>query len=393
MRRFFALKSLLAALTASVWLGACGGGGSDGGGGESAPGPSGPPVSSGSEPVGGVLSSVLCNSIAAQKLIYVDPTQPNVSPRTAAGEQCVQAQGGAYASIVDLVLFDKDGAPIDFVPDALSFTEDTVAGVQPFLTFVGSSKTVMPGKAGAYSAFLAFDQSGSISSSDPSNQRIAAGTLFLQKNTAPDETALGYFPDAQGGMSYVSASPQQIFSTDTSGQISYLKSLAGKQAGGTPLYDALDAAVGVTQSRARQPNKAVVAFSDGADTQSRRSIDNVIAVAKNAGIPLYMFALSGPDQDFVAMQRLATETNGAMLYAASAQQLMAAYGSLGNLLRGNLPVYRLVVKARSVVQTPSLCKDEPGGVFRTCHQAFRLMAHTPKGNIPVTVNFTVTIYR
>ncbi|WP_397474024.1 VWA domain-containing protein [Pusillimonas sp.] len=380
-------QPLALALAVSVLLSACGGGGGDDE--SSNPGP--PPQAS--EPVAGVLSSLLCNSIAARKLIYVDDTNPLSSPLTETGEQCRQAQGSAYAAIVDLVLFDKDGAPVDFVPDATSFTQDTVAGVQPFLSFAGSTKITSPGKAGAYSAFLAFDQSGSISGTDPTNQRIEAGTLFLQKNTAPDETALGFFPGSSGGLSYLGSSPQDMFSSDTGEQAEFLKSLAGKQNGGTPLYDALANAIYATERHSRRPNKAVVAFSDGKDTDSKRTIDNVISAANSAGMPLHMFALAGADQDFAVMQRLATETGGAMLYASSAQQLMAAYGSLGNLLRGNIPIYRLVIGNRGVVQAESLCKDLPGGELRTCNQPFTITAHTPAGDIPVMVNFTVTVRR
>jgi len=391
MKQIFRFRPSALALAAAIVLSACGGGGGD----HESSGPSQPSAALESAPVGGVLTSVLCNYIAAEELIYVGGVRPRLGEpdqRTVTGEQCLEAQGGGYAAIVDLVLFDKDGAPIDFTPDETSFTEQRhTEEVEPFLTFVGHTKVTTPGKAGAYSAFLAFDQSGSISSSDPSNQRIAAGTLFLQKNAAPDEVALGYFPGSGGALNYVAPTQQDVFSSDTSQHIKYLQSLEGKQGGGTPLYNALVASIDLTVKHASRPNKAVVAFSDGKDTESSWSLDGVVASAKNAGIPLYMFALAGADQDFVAMQQLATGTGGAMLYASSARQLMAAYGSLGNLLRGNVPVYRLVIKSRGVVQTSEICKDAADGPVRTCNQLFDIMAHTPAGDIPVTVNFSVAV--
>ncbi|WP_175689844.1 hypothetical protein [Burkholderia anthina] len=95
------------------------------------------------------------------------------------------------------------------------------------------------------------------------DSRIAAGPLFLQKNAACDEVGLGYFPGAKGSLDYCTA----------------------------------------------QGSSAIFTSTPDADRR-------VSALKSLAGIPLYTFVLDSADQDLSALQRLATQTNGAMLYAS-----------------------------------------------------------------------------
>ena len=362
--------------------------------------PSAPQTTVTSSPVSGVVTSLLCDDANSASLRYVlnsngsTALDANGNPvLTPIGQQCKQSTG-AFTAIIDIVLIDKNGSPVDITPDSGTFTEDTVPGVVPFLTFQGVSKITLNARQGAYSAFLIFDQSGSISQTDPTNQRIAAGKTFIQQNKSPDEIGLGYFPGSNNIVTYLGSGPSSLFSQSTANQVQFLSSLAGKESGDTPLYDSISLAIDATQDYATQKNKAVVVFSDGADTASNTSIGDAISKSKTENIPIYTFALAGPDQDFASLQTLATSTGGAMLYAQSADQLIAAYGSLANLLRGNLPAYRLVVSSRSVVQAASICQDggvdAEGNIFRTCNESYGITAHTSAGDIPVQFNVSIS---
>lgn len=92
--------------------------------------------------------------------------------------------------------------------------------------------------------------------------------------------------------------------------------------------------------------KALVIFTDGADTTCgstdacRAARDGTIANANAQQVRLFTITLS-QNADIGALGDLANQTGGALLYADSAEQLSALYGSVGKLLSLSLPTYRL----------------------------------------------------
>ena len=137
---------------------------------------------------------------------------------------------------------------------------------------------------------FSFDWSSDIAQTDPDDSRIAASTVFLQMNAVCDEVGIGDFPGAKVSFDYFTAQGSRAIFTstwDADERVSALKLLVGRVSGSTPLYDAVRHAVQLTQQN-----------------------------AKLAGISLYTFAFNSAAQDLSALQRLATQINGAMLYAS-----------------------------------------------------------------------------
>ncbi|WP_175676371.1 hypothetical protein [Burkholderia ambifaria] len=108
--------------------------------------------------------------------------------------------------------------------------------------------------------------------------------------------------------------------------------------------------------------------------------------ASQAGVPLYTF------QDLGALQWLATQTNGAALYVSSTRQLVQMYGSLANMLSGNVSVYRSVWALKMNGTTSPSCPPptkglSPGIIAATCWQ---ISLHKRlRGKVSVIVNDSV----
>ncbi|WP_421787504.1 VWA domain-containing protein [Gardnerella sp. DNF00753] len=76
--------------------------------------------------------------------------------------------------------------------------------------------------------------------------------------------------------------------------------------GMTALYDALY--TGVTNASNHPGFNCVIAFTDGLDNESTHTADEVIALAKEKGMPVYLIGTS--DADSSVLQNIANETNG-----------------------------------------------------------------------------------
>ena len=76
--------------------------------------------------------------------------------------------------------------------------------------------------------------------------------------------------------------------------------------GMTALYDALY--TGVTNASNHPGFNCVIAFTDGMDNESTHTADDVISLAKEKGIPVYLIGTS--DADSSVLQNIANETNG-----------------------------------------------------------------------------------
>jgi hypothetical protein len=201
-----------------------------------------------------------------------------------------------------------------------------------------------------YAAALMLDQSGSISSSDPTGARLYSAKAFLDQLGVGDWVLLSAFSD---GDARILNKPLTVYpsfrnSATVSDSLSYfstLDSLAALVGGNTPLYAALDKLVDET-SFPTGIAKSVVIFTDGDDTycgdpnacRTRRQAS--ITAANTAGVRIFTIGLSS-SVNFEALGELANQTGGAFLYADSAEQLIPLYGSVGKLLSLSLPTYRL----------------------------------------------------
>lgn len=105
--------------------------------------------------------------------------------------------------------------------------------------------------------------------------------------------------------------------------------------GGTAFYDAVYSAV--QQVATSSDRTVVIALTDGQDTDSSRSVDDVISLATANHIPIYTVGLSSGwrffSLDYNGLERLAEETGGQYFETPSASELETWYRTLANELQ------------------------------------------------------------
>ena len=126
----------------------------------------------------------------------------------------------------------------------------------------------------------------------------------------------------------------------TADRTSVEKALVGiKAAGRTSLYDAIASAI--RELRAEKNRKAIVVLSDGGDTSSIMSFEEIDRLSKEAAIPLYFIAYDSGSpsepEEVDRMNYLAGETGG-FLVTASAENLQAKYGAIEKDLRAQYAI-------------------------------------------------------
>lgn len=221
----------------------------------------------------------------------------------------------------------------------LSQNQFEIEGVAPGYEFsITDFSEKQQENRGSFSVALDFDQSGSISGSDPFNARIDAGVSFSQKVSGGDEAAVFAFTS---GSQYLS--PHQMlvdFSQNSDELASAIESLEGKTGGGTPLYQSIYDLIPIVAANSKNENKAIIAFTDGQNTSSGPSVNTIIEAACAKNVRLYTVGLSNSVDNGV-LSELAFETKGAVMIAEQADQLIAQYSSLGKLLHGEARYYNL----------------------------------------------------
>jgi Ca-activated chloride channel family protein len=122
-----------------------------------------------------------------------------------------------------------------------------------------------------------------------------------------------------------------------------------KAEGRTALYDAIFSAE--RELRDEKNRRAIVILTDGGDTSSIASFDEIDRMTKESGIPIYVIAYDSgfnddQPQDMNRLQYLATETGG-FLVTASAQNLQARYADIEKDLRAQYAItYQITDLAR-----------------------------------------------
>lgn len=118
------------------------------------------------------------------------------------------------------------------------------------------------------------------------------------------------------------------------------KAIANIRAGGkTSLYDALTSAI--RELRDEKNRRAIVVLTDGGDTSSMASFDEIDRVAQEAGIPMYFIAYDSgqptEQQDLDRLNYLSGETGG-FVATASAHNLQAKYTDIEKDLRAQYAI-------------------------------------------------------
>ena len=245
----------------------------------------------------------------------------------------ISFSGNNMSFSVDLFVVDKNGKQVKGLSKG-NFAVDNKSSNYTYT--LDDIKTVgQTAKAGGYAAMMLLDQSGSIFSSDPDYLRIEASKIFIKSLGQNDRAAVASFTSNYSkNIVY-----HQGFSRDTTAQFKTLDSLSKVAAGGTPLYYSVIEAQNYTALKATNPNKAILAFTDGDDTDYTKTIKDVIANSLAKNIPVYTIGLSN-DVEEVILAQMANETGGAFFWAKDAKQLVTAFGTLGNLLEGSAELYR-----------------------------------------------------
>lgn len=97
--------------------------------------------------------------------------------------------------------------------------------------------------------------------------------------------------------------------------------------GGTALFDALY--TGLVRAYSQTGPKCIIAFTDGADNESSKSIEEVISLAKEVSIPVYIIGV-GSQINEENLRYLAETTGGSYYYSPSADELSNIYKEVYN---------------------------------------------------------------
>jgi len=142
--------------------------------------------------------------------------------------------------------------------------------------------------------------------------------------------------------------------------------------GKTALYDAITTAI--RELRDEKNRRAIVILTDGGDTSSNASYEDIQKDAREAGIPLYFIAYEGGDdqaRDLDRLRYLAGETGG-FVATATQQNLMSKYEAIEKDLRAQFAIKYQVADfgranewraVRVVIDSPKLTARTIKGYF------------------------------
>jgi Ca-activated chloride channel family protein len=132
--------------------------------------------------------------------------------------------------------------------------------------------------------------------------------------------------------------------------------------GRTALYDGITSAI--RELRSETNRRAIVILTDGSDTSSIASYDEVEKMSQQVGIPIYFIAYETNEtsQEMDRLRYLGSQTGG-FLVVASSQNLMAKYGEIERDLRAQFAIRYQITdftkrnqwrKVRVVLNSPKL---------------------------------------
>jgi len=177
---------------------------------------------------------------------------------------------------------------------------------------------LIAGGQAAIAVALVIDRSTSMSEEIADAKQAARDFIALLKNE--DKGAVIHF-----GSSVVSA---QAF---THQQDLLANAVASVSVGGnTALYDALYSAL--QECGKTSGVKAVVAFTDGKENASNHSLAEVLELAKDVNVPVYMIGL-GTQVNTDQLRNIANQTGGMYKYAPKASDLLEIYNAIRQLSR------------------------------------------------------------
>ncbi len=174
---------------------------------------------------------------------------------------------------------------------------------------------------------LVMDISGSMKG-EPIEDAIGAASLFMDEMRPIDEIAIIGFADSI----YV-YSP---FTPDRS-RLKYSISQMVAE-GETSLFDGMIIALNQFKEKENIRHRYLIVLSDGADTVSKLTAQNVIDVAQEEKITIFSIALMSKDFNPTDIRRISENTNGELLVAANSKELKDLYKVISRKIRNQYKV-------------------------------------------------------
>jgi hypothetical protein len=277
---------------------------------------------------------------------------------------------GTLEFTLDITVF-RDSKNIENQLKPENFSMDTLLSpVKYYFTRVNANAE-SGSSATPYSALMLMDQSGSILSTDPDDNRIEAAKAFCSNLGQGDNVMLWSF----------AGSTQQKYGTGFTGNgsslIPYIESLDGQEGGATPLYKSQYAVIDFAAANAPSANKAVMTFTDGEDTEGGYTSQQIINNAVSKNIKLYNVGLGSAQ--VLALSSQASTTGGAFMFAQDARQLISMFGNLGKLLNKSAQYYHTSWKV-----------TRGSGTFSTgilSHQVRVMLPYNTQITIPFSISY------
>ncbi|MFD1773435.1 VWA domain-containing protein [Paenibacillus rhizophilus] len=201
---------------------------------------------------------------------------------------------------------------------------------------------------------LVLDKSGSMQ--DPPNMNVSESKMDLVRQAAVQfidgipSSAKGRF-EVLTFSDYVPAVADITFTSDRTGVSQYLSGLAS-DGGRTALFDSLTKALYDTNEQ--QGPKYIIAFTDGKDSNYGSSLQSVVDLSRQLGIPIYTVGFGSEDDQ--SLKYIAQETGGQSFYLSTDDDLET------ELHRIYDTVFQRYVKQYKLTYTPRQ-KIAPGQPF------------------------------
>ncbi len=241
--------------------------------------------------------------------------------------QAAATGGGTSGLNLNINQVIDSACPSDrIIVSVIDFTGNPVTGLTAAnftLREAGNARTVSVSAvssgagSGALSMAILIDTSGSISATDLTNEKAAAKQLVSQIGSG-DQVAVYSFE--------TTVKPVQDFTSDKVKLNTAIDSITGGN--NTALYQAIQTASQAVG--ARSGRKAIVLMTDGEDSASSISIDQAIAAAKTAGVPVFPVGFGSANQTILT--RIATETGGFYSASSTSTNLQSILQSIGQVI-------------------------------------------------------------
>ncbi len=185
---------------------------------------------------------------------------------------------------------------------------------------VAASSAVNFGRA--KSVVLAVDRSRSMKGK-PIAEATAAATAFADAKPADDQIAVSTFATQTVMLTG--------FSTGTTDVDPALRSIGVDAHSGTKMYD--DLVLGVKSLAAQStPGRVIIVVTDGNETSSKASLQDVISAANKAHVSIYVVAIESRSFTPAPLKELAASTGGKYYAAASPGYLKKIYAGIADEL-------------------------------------------------------------